>query len=788
MAEPVFRSDGSPIAEKDIPTAIASGEAHFDGSREYDVNVKGTRYKVRGDQVWGALQQGGRLEGSAEARAREVGESGEEAVTAFFEGAGSSASFGGTDVIARAIGGKPYAERAEMRQEVHESPYAAGELAGFIPGLIGTGGGTGALGAAGKVARVVGAPGRAVSRAASAGGRTVAEVLGGGRAAQVAGAATTGAIEGVAFQAGREVSAAAIRDKEISPEAILAAGGMGAGIGAGLGSIAQVLGAVPGNEKVLRSLARKSAVSALHPSLPNLKKLGRTHGSIEKGVDNVGEELLKSGMLGKLGTRGPEDVAPLVAAEVKKVGAELGKLRNQIDDVVETWTKGAKSQGITPPVDLRAHVQKFFKTVDDDILHPLQQSDSPTTRRAAINVERRLENIRKDFTDGQHISLKRLEKFRRDLRDELPEIKLGVRDPLLMKKLEGVEGTLRGTIDTATDEVAKIAGIGDNYKDLKTRYGALKNIQKMTDPAAVAKFRNRTISPSDYGTALAMGIATGQPLAAAATAIVHKFLREKGSGVVAVGADMLASRMASRAQAARIGMAEAAASGIKPAKLSDKVISGTTKAAGVFRDTVDRVQSDSKSEKAISKTVDPLSKIAPKTASRVAMTLAQDRVYLRGLIPPGSPDMIVTKRSRPAVPTSAMASFNRAAQALDDPKSVTEDLSNGELSVEAAQAFRERRPELFETVRAAVFDKVAELASRGEVPTHQTRLQLSTLLGQPVDPMLEPARLKSLQNVHKQRYEAAAAAPPPPSGGGESARRIAERRMTDAEKVATTAS
>jgi hypothetical protein len=129
-----------------------------------------------------------------------------------------------------------------------------------------------------------------------------------------------------------------------------------------------------------------------------------------------------------------------------------------------------------------------------------------------------------------------------------------------------------------------------------------------------------------------------------------------------------------------------------------------------------------------------------------------------------------------------MAAVTRAAVALEDPQSVAAEMRQNRLSPEAAEALRERRPEIHDAMVRNAVTVIAELAKRGEIPDYQARIQLSMLTGAPMDPSLEPRRIKMVQQlVHAQRYPPVQA--PPPSSSGNSARRMAERRITAAEQI-----
>ena len=788
MPEPVFRPDGSVVADTDLARAIETGEARFDSARTYAVNVGGVRRAVPGSEVWSALQQGGQLETADEARIREMEESPLEAVKAFGEGAASSASFGATDVIGRAIGGKEYAKKAALRKEAHGGSRFAGELVGMVPGLLESGGGS----LAGKAVRAAGAPARAVSQGARIGGEGIAKVLGGGRIARGIGAVATGGLEGAVYAAGQEASDAAIRDKELSAEAVLMGGVMGGAIGGGVAGVLglgrSAVGKVAGTD--LKGLSRQAAARAMHPKITDLRRLGRDAGGVETRLEDMGEELLTHGMLGPKGLASPAEIELRANTRLKEVGAEIGSLRKRVDETIARWHKGSRSQGIEPPVDVRGHIQSFFRSVDDDILHPLQQSDSPIARRDAKKIETHLESLRDDFVKEKNISTERLRKFQKDLAELYPKSPMpGVAPPVtgFDEKLRGVERKLDKTLDNITADVVKITGGPEAaLPRLEKSYSVLKDIKGAAGRSAVHDIGNATFSP----TAKAMGIATalatgglsvGSVLTGAATGLATKAVQAKAPGVIAVAADSVVSRMASRAQEARIRLGSEVSRGIRPIKTSQKVASVATKAALAYSQTVKHVNDNASYEESTAKKIEPLAAVAPKTAARASAVLAGDRMYLRGLLPPASKPLVAGKDS--ALPArSAIAALNRAAMAIEDPMEVAKAVRNNDLSPDMAAAIRERRPELLDVMRQAAFDTISDLAKDGKVPDHQSRITLSVLFDAPVEPLMEPARLKNLQQVHKARYEEPSLAPAPGPTG--SAGKKSQRTQTDTERLA----
>ncbi|HLA80313.1 MAG TPA: hypothetical protein VJP78_01600, partial [Thermoleophilia bacterium] len=94
---------------------------------------------------------------------------------------------------------------------------------------------------------------------------------------------------------------------------------------------------------------------------------------------------------------------------------------------------------------------------------------------------------------------------------------------------------------------------------------------------------------------------------------------------------------------------------------------------------------------------------------------------------------------------SDIDSFARLARAVNNPVTVLEDILARRLSTEGAKGARETDVQLVEEMKAEILTAVDE---NGTTPNYETRLQLSLLFGEPMDPTLEPRFVKAMQETY----------------------------------------
>jgi len=176
-----------------------------------------------------------------------------------------------------------------------------------------------------------------------------------------------------------------------------------------------------------------------------------------------------------------------------------------------------------------------------------------------------------------------------------------------------------------------------------------------------------------------------------------------------------------------------------------------------------------------------LTGVAPKAAQAVQTKAVQAAQFLWDKTPkPPAPTGIVPQKWKPR--QEEIDKWERYARAVDDPLSVVADLKKGKLTTEAAEALRTVYPQIFQEVVGQVMEKVAEL---GDKLPYKNRLQLSILLGVPLDRSTTPQFVSAMQQSYGP-VPADGGDSQPPSGGKTNRKvdfTLAEKSQTQAQRI-----
>lgn len=119
--------------------------------------------------------------------------------------------------------------------------------------------------------------------------------------------------------------------------------------------------------------------------------------------------------------------------------------------------------------------------------------------------------------------------------------------------------------------------------------------------------------------------------------------------------------------------------------------------------------------------------IDPELEAFVHMTAVRGVQYLAANMPPEVRDPMFPNQTALLPSRTAMDAFIRRVTAIEDPLSVLDDLIEGRVSHESAEAVRVVYPEIHADIAAGLIEVMTEAAAEGHAIPHQTRLQLGTL-------------------------------------------------------------
>jgi hypothetical protein len=139
---------------------------------------------------------------------------------------------------------------------------------------------------------------------------------------------------------------------------------------------------------------------------------------------------------------------------------------------------------------------------------------------------------------------------------------------------------------------------------------------------------------------------------------------------------------------------------------------------------------------------------APETRGFIGQNVVNMVQYLHEKLPKDAtltPHSLTRREWNPS--TIELAKFERVLKAVQDPLSVLDDLENGTITREAAEALRVLKPNLFQKIQEQVMDKIA--TSKEPIP-YQKRLLLGILLDIESDAALNPANIAGLQEMYSE--------------------------------------
>jgi hypothetical protein len=680
------------------------------------------------------------------------------------------------------------AERISERQEANPLTAGASEFAGTLPAALVPIGGEAAA------ARTSLTLGRLALRTAAREG-------------------ARGAVEGAAYGVGQTLSEDALGRAALTGERLAANGLTGALLGLGGGTLFGGAGAAfgratePAREIALnegqRALSRLDAAMSSESverfareqafrSLGGRKRFvqeAERHG----GMPGIGEVLLRRGIVNA--RDGLDATAERLVREVSQVGEEIGGLVQQADTIAEA----------APSLERIAAIR-------DDFVSKLRGARTGSGERLARQLEAELAPIFREFDPDaiaagrrvgrdaiagpvEQLTVSDLHAWRRAIDDTAFRGTNAINPNPLAAELQGVRRAVEDEIEASMERAG--GEIAAAYRGAKRDYGALRLARDTAADTLEREGANRSFSLSDYlttiagasvfdtaipGAGLAMGFLTGA---------LNKWARENGPRLAAVGAHRLsrlnAARLASAETQNRTALAlqrliargpstQRGTRGSMPARL-------LTVAA--YDETVREVQQWANNPLAATDRLHEktagLAEVAPKVHAHAALSVQRGVDYLHLRVPPASvPDLSPLGHLRTQRPPSdgERIAFMRAARAVTDPGSVIEDMENGRLTPQAVDALKNVYPQIYADLVQTAF---AELADADEAPPYETLVQLSTLLGVPLDPSLQPEFIARMQASHASA--APTAQPPSQAVAPRPAPGIAGQAATETQRL-----
>lgn len=707
-------------------------------------------------------------------------------VRAFAEGAARTATLGLSDVFLKAASD----DTGAMAARRAENPIAAttGEIAGYIPMAVGTGG----AGAGASISRVA------------------------------AREAVVGGLSGL----GGSISEAALENKDLTAESVASHMMTGAVLGGGLSAGTGL--AMKGLSKGASALVKKAGASSFNEVLENAAS-AIEQGQLAKGnLAGVKKLIRKGGSLKEVVEFARQEGVPVEFSERALQAAEgaLAKthevtagLVSKLDEMVPLATRETR-EGFVDSIEAR--LRERFKgniAAEDDVANFISKELAPLKSR-------------------EDLTFKDLYKFQSELRKKVGE-PAGVQS--LKKEVYDIgRKELRDAIFTQA-ETAGVAGAGE-LAGLQAQYAKGKFLKDTIENRLLKEEAASTFAMGDLLKGAVLG--SGDPVTGMLGALGAKYAREKGPGL-AVGAlralsgsktlqgvggalskhidqimkvapealgpfklrlleaashgpDALLKEHVALARGAygndylgRVGMSnetpeeanaamsrlaildslqaaeaekQAALQGaveglFKAPKGSSKLAPLSEKEFMTMRANIKGILQDP--SRAFEAIPADLNAAAPGTANQAVATLVKAAQFLDSKLPKnpyeGMPGSVAQQWKPSAVDIDR---FNRYKQAVEAPEQVLTNMSKGYISPEQVEAIKTIYPALYEDLRQKISER---LMQQNQPITYRQKLTFGMLLG-PAAVGMSPQQVQILQQASTALSSPQQGAMPKPDG------------------------
>jgi len=748
------------VADEQAAEAVTSGKFGFQaGTRVPVVQQDGTIGTVASKDAAKALAQGltlattdqfkgaqyaAKYEGSPLAAAFQTAAStGQGMLRSLSLGTSDAAQIG----LAQALGDGTDANfvREGLRDQKAAHPWAeaAGEVGGFLlPAAL-----TGGASAAGAVPRGIMSAGRATEAG-------VARMLGGGTAARIAGAATGAGTEAALMGVGHDISDAALENKPLTAEAMLAHGALNFATGAAIGGalkgggegLARVLSrggdaAAPGVSAKLADIADKHAFDSLGADLTAVRKAGDRAAQIGKDF----RELIPEYLGKRIGTASREELAEAAEKGVETIGKKVGAAVKSVDESIAASPMTGEIAANAPGPSMRNVVEK----ARTEILHPLEEM--PGFEGVHSKVASYLDSLEAKAGDGP-MTFAKYHEMRQGL-DKLIYRNVKTATPAEhIMELRAVRGLMEDEMTAAMQSVDPTARAA--YDAAKGQYASMKFASDaLTKKVAREEFANRAVSLTDTISAGA-GLASGGIFGGAAAGLANNIVRTRGSMIAADAFGTLAKLTSAERATTRVtseitNSVKGFFSSVPHAsELGAQVVTQANVAK--YMDSVANLNANpaAQAEK-FAQSMGDLPKTAPELTQELAATNTRGLAFLASKLPPnrsgdGSLQPLAEKS---ALTTEQKRKWALYANTVNDPRSALRDLKSGRFTPEQAEALRVVYPQLYAVVQKAAMEQLA--AQKEKLPLAKSAA-LGTILGVPGAAALTPQRLQANQAVYQQ--------------------------------------
>lgn len=607
-----------------------------------------------------------------------------------------------------------------------------------------------------------------------------------------------GAVEGGVIGAGNAASDAALEDKELTGEKLLAGarGGALAGgfLGAGTGIAGEVLGAgarklgeaVSGSMKgesvaeALEGFAGKKMFKGAGPLIRDERAAAKFAGGGEEVGRIFNRELETAG---KSKIQSAEALGEFATEHAERLGAELGDMRASLDKLPD-------AERYQPKVaDL---IKVAMKEIGDPLMaKPMFEADAQAFGKALESVGVSTGYLKPGgagIADPEaRVTFEGYAKIRQALSDKAYRVTGNTPSLNPSPHVDDLR-QLKALWEEEFTKAAEDAAKGENpawregYEGLKKRYQATRIISDITKDAELRGNRNNTLGLTDY--VLSAGaLATGHPVGAVATAFGSKIAKGYGNQILAsLASDLAKTKFLQRAgsnvdrslidgvrgvlgEGARTAV-DAAAAEVGAHSASAPPRLGHLPLSSYDREVHDAQTASTNPRAHVLRAAQEFEGIEghdPELFGALIQKSQRAAEFLASKVPKGTIDArsLTPHLEKPLVSDAEKAEFLTYVRAVRKPMSVIADLKNGSLVPEEVEALRAVYPKIFARLREMVGAGLREATKK---PSYKATIRLGILFDTPTDATLDPVFVHAVQGTFgpNEEPEHPAAGMPPP--------------------------
>lgn len=590
-------------------------------------------------------------------------------------------------------------------------------------------------------------PGNLIGQVGKAAG-AAGEAFGLGK---LAAGALTGAAEGSALGAGDEVSKAALENKPLTAQTLVAGAGLGGLLGGAIGGGVAALGrgletAATRNlretaEKpgLTAGLAEQLAVDSLGMPKAYFKRLSEFHNGDVRGAGKILLEEVPQATGKRFARTAQEEFPAAIQSRLEHYGDVIDNLLTKTDSI---------------PSGPKVSKQALISRITDEIYAPLAMKVGGEAE--ASEVGKYVKSLNDKLPEVP--TFKELQEVRRNLDTFLkgPDLKKDWRGMTGGYALMDIRNLLEDELIAKGEQAAAQRGgtFAKEYTDAKYRYGSLSKMLQGVEERVASKSVNASIGLLDRvvgaGSTMAGALGGGVPgalLAGGAAMVSSKLLRERGNQVMAdlLSRSSLINSVASKAVDVEktIGTRlSAAAPAVAATSLGPQAAFGAQRVLAAVNRPVQQHMAQ------LEKNTGEISATLPAVGQDIHATQMRAIQYMQQSVPPAKTYGVAhTILDKPKLSVEQSARIKREATTLSRPLSTLKDLKNGELLEEQVRAISTVYPDLYLHMR----EKLMENLMQKSQVSIKTLERASVFAGQPLVYTSTPEFFQAIQAVYEEQ-------------------------------------